>query len=130
MPKAVSAHSTRRRVLATAAALVLAAPPPIATAFAQRPDPALALVTAYHQGAEAYETAPLPDTNEEQDRLVDDTFGPAWQRMTEDFPTPTTPEGAAAALRLLVDGAEAFAVEPLEFQVARAVLRWIEGGAA
>lgn len=130
MPKAVPAYSTRRRVLTTAAALVLAGPPPIAAAFAQRPDPALALVTTYRQGTVAYNRAPEPISGEACVALIEETFGPAWRQMNEDFPTPTTAEGAAAALRLLVDEAQDFGLEPLEIQIAAAVLRWIEGGAA
>ncbi|MGU9978773.1 hypothetical protein ACJ4V0_01910 [Phreatobacter sp. HK31-P] len=130
MPKAVSAHSTRRRVLATAAALAIAAPPQVAVACSFRFDPALSLLAAYRQGTAAYNRAPEPATGEACVALIEETFGPAWRQMNEDFPTPTTAEGAAAALRLLVDEAQDFGLEALEIQIASAVLRWIEGGAA
>jgi len=62
--------------------------------------------------------------------LIEQTFGPAWRRINEDFPTPTSREGAAAALRMLLDEARDMQAEPFETQIAAAVLRWIEGGAA
>ncbi|PBB80973.1 hypothetical protein CK218_11260 [Mesorhizobium sp. WSM3879] len=81
---------------ATALPVALAAPATIS-------DPLADLIAEYY--AKADEFAAIPGeliTRENEDSLVDATYGPARDRLWKDTPLPTTLRGVAEALRYAI----------------------------
>lgn len=112
---------SRRSTIAALASSV-AAPATIAAPM----DPALDLVRRYRSGMDAFNKTPEFEDRAEEARAIAATYGGPWLQMVEDFPIPSTRQGAIETARLLIDEQASYMTDDAQRNLAAALLAYLE----